>query len=179
MRRSKRFLLYGSVAALLVVTVPRALRLYLRRLTTALLTLCVLSTPVLARQSSVFGPQAPAPRAAMPGRAPDEARQIAATLSACETMAAELETRIEEAAVLRRAVDLLTRSAAAFEAAAKAERERADNERRRADNNDALRATAEENYKDAVRKGKAGKIKTAILWFFVGAAVGGAVGSGE
>lgn len=176
MPKLTRSLKYGAVAALLVLTAERALRRYLKRLTTALLTCFVLSTSVHAAPSGLFGPQAPAPRATAV-QIPDEARAIAATLSECETVAVELATEREESAVLRRALDLTTKAAAAFEAASAANAERADNERKRAENEQFLRATAEVALKKERRAGKWRAIKWAtgalIVGFVIGVAKGG------
>lgn len=177
MPKLKRSLKYGAVAALLVLTGSAAVRLYLKRLTTALLTCFVLSTSAHAAPLGLFGPQAPAPRATAVQIPTDEARAIAATLSECETVAVELATEREESAVLRRALDLTTKAAAAFEAASAANAERADNERKRAENEQFLRATAEVALKKERRAGKWRAIKWAtgalIVGFVIGVAKGG------
>lgn len=177
MPKLKRSLKYGVVAALLVLTGSAAVRLYLKRLTTALLTCFVLSTSVHAAPLGLFGPQAPAPRATAVQIPTDEARAIAATLSECETVAVELATEREESAVLRRALDLTTKAAAAFEAASAANAERAENERKRAENEQFLRATAESNLRKEKRAGKWRALKwgvgALVVGFVIGVAKGG------
>lgn len=172
MPKLKRSLKYGAVAALLVLTGSAALRRYLKRLTTALLTCFVLSTSVHAAHSGLFGPQAQAPRATAVQIPTDEARAIAATLSECETVAVELATEREESAVLRRALDLTTKAAAAFEAASAANAERAENERKRAENEQFLRATAEVALKKERRAGKWRAIKWSVVALAAGVVVG-------
>lgn len=176
MLNSKKSLRYGVVAALLVLTGSAALRLYLKRLTTALLTCFVLSTSAHAVPLGLFGPQAPAPRATAVQIPTDEARAIAATLSECETVAVELGTSREENAVLRRALDLMTRGAAAFEAASTANAERADNERKRAENEAFLRATAESNLRKERRAGKWRALRWGAAALGIGVVVGVVMG---
>ena len=176
MPNSKRSLRYGAVAVLLVLTGSAALRRYLKRLTTALLMCCVISTPALAARSGLFGPQAPAPRATAVQIPTDEARAIAATLSECETVAVELATEREEAVLLRRALDLTTKAAAAYEAASAANAERAANEKQRAENEKFLRATAEANLKREKRAGKWRAIRWATVALGAGVVVGAVMG---
>lgn len=172
MPKLKRSLKYGVVAALLVLTGSAAVRLYLKRLTTALLTCFVLSTSVHAAPLGLFGPQAPAPRATAVQIPTDEARAIAATLSECETVAVELSTEREESAILRRALDLMTRGAAAFEAASAANAERAENERKRAEGEAFLRATAEVALKKERRAGRWRSVRWGAVALVVGAGIG-------
>ena len=176
MRKSTRSLRYGAVAALLVLTGSAALRQYLRRVTSALLMSCVISTSALAAHSGLFGPQAPAPRATAVQIPTDEARAIAATLSECETVAVELATEREESSVLRRALDLTTKAAAAFEAASKANAERAENEKQRAENETFLRATAEANLKRERRAGKWRALRWGAAALGIGVVVGVVMG---
>jgi hypothetical protein len=93
-------------------------------------------------------------------------------LSECETVAVELSTEREESAVLRRALDLTTKAAAAFEAASAANAERADNERKRAEGEAFLRATAEVALKKERRAGKWRAIKWATVALAAGVVVG-------
>lgn len=172
MPNSKRSLRYGAVAVLLVLTGSAALRRYLKRVTSALLMCCAINTSALAAHSGLFGPQAPAPRATAVQIPTDEARAIATTLSECETVAGELATEREESAVLRRALDLTTKAAAAFEAASNANAERAENERKRAENEQFLRATAESNLRKERRAGKWRAIKWATVALGAGVVVG-------
>lgn len=172
MPKLTRSLKFGAVAALLVLTGSAALRRYLKRLTSALLMCCAISTPALAGSSSLFGPQAPAPRATAVQIPTDEARAIAATLSECQTVAVELATEREESAVLRRALDLMTKGAAAFEEAAKLNAERAENERKRAENEAFLRATAEANLKRERRAGKWRVLRWGAAALGIGVVVG-------
>lgn len=172
MRNSTRSLLYGASAALLVLTLPAALRRYLRRLTTALLMLCVFSTPALATGSGLFGPRQNPPRATAVEIPVDEARAIAVTLADCELAAVELDSAREESAILRRALDLTSRSASAFEAAAVLQAERADNEKKRADAENVLRVTAEEKYKAERRAGRWRSLRWAGMAIGIGAVIG-------
>ena len=172
MRNSKKSLLFGLSVALLAVTVPRVVMRYLRHLTTSLLMLCVLSTPALATGSGLWGPSQNPPRSTAVLLSPDEAREVAATLSDCETVGVELASTRAENRILREALDLTKRSAAAFEEASKAQAARADNEKQRAENETFLRATAEANLK---REKRAGKWR-ALRWGAAAPGIGVVVG---
>lgn len=176
MPKLRKSLLYGAVAALLVRMTCAVVMRSLKRATTALLMLCVFSTLALGKPSGMFGPAQNPPRAASVGLSPDEERQIAATLSECEAAAIELDATREEAAVLRRALDLTTKAAAAFEAASTANAERAENERKRAENEAFLRATAESNLRKEKRAGKWRAIKWATVALAAGVVVGVVMG---
>lgn len=176
MRSSRKSLLFGASAVLLAVTVPRAVMRYLRRLTSALLMLCVLSTSALAARSGMFGPLQNPPRATAVLLSPDEARQIAATLSDCETVAVELDSTRAENRILREALTLTERAAAAFEAASKANAERAENEKQRAENEKFLRATAEANLKREKRAGKWRALRWGAAALGIGVVVGVVMG---
>lgn len=175
MPKLKRSLLFGVVAALLAMTTPHVVMRWLRHLTSSLLMLCVLSTSALAQPSGLFGPSQQ-PKATPVNLTPDEAREIAATLSECEAVAVELDSTREEAGVLRRALDLTTKAAAAFEAASTANAERADNERKRAENEAFLRATAESNLRKEKRAGKWRALRWASAAVGIGVVVGVVMG---
>lgn len=175
MRSSRKSLLFGASAVLLAVTVPRAVMRYLRRLTSALLMLFMLSTSALAAPSGMFGPSQN-PRATAVLLSPDEARQIAATLSDCETIAVELDSTRAENGILREALTLTERAAAAFEAASKANAERAENEKQRAENEKFLRATAEANLKREKRAGKWRALRWGAAALGIGVVVGVVMG---
>lgn len=176
MRSLRKSLLFGASVVLLAVTVPHVVMRYLRHLTSSLLMLCVLSTSALARPSGMFGPLQNPPRATAVLLNPDEARQIAATLSDCETLAVELDSTRAENGILREVLTLTERAAAAFEAASKANAERAENEKQRAENEKFLRATAEANLKREKRAGKWRALRWGAAALGIGVVVGVVMG---
>ena len=176
MRNSKKSLLFGLSVALLAVTAPRVVMRYLRHLTTCRLPRCVLRPPSLAARSALGGPTRTPPRPPAVLLSPDEAREIAATLSDCETVAVELGSTHAENRILREALDLTKRSAAAFEEAAKAQAARADNEKQRAENETFLRATAEANLKREKRAGKWRALRWGAAALGIGVVVGVVMG---
>ena len=179
MRNSRKSLLFGLSAALLAVTVPHVVLRYLRRLTSALLMLCACSWTGLAAPSGLFGPQQNPPRASAPNLTADEARQVAEVLSQCETIAVELDATRQETRVLREALTLTQKAAAAYEAASAANAERADNEKQRAENETFLRATAEANLKRERRAGRWRALRWGAAALGIGVVVGVVMAGGE
>ena len=176
MRSYRKSLLFGLPAVLLAVTVPHAVMRLLRHLTSSLLLLCVLSTIALAKPSGLFGPRQNPPPSSSVNLSPDEARQMAVTLSACEDAAVELDSTRAEVGILREALTLTERAAASFEAASKANAERADNERQRAENEAFLRATAESNLRKEKRAGKWRALRWGAAALGIGVVVGVVMG---
>jgi len=101
---------------------------------------------------------------------------MAVTLSTCEDAAVELDSARAENGVLREALTLTERAAAAFEAASNANAARAENEKQRAENETFLRATAEANLKRERRAGKWRAIKWATVALAAGVVVGVVMG---
>lgn len=155
-----------------VPTVHGERRRYWRLLTMTLVACSASSTSALAQQSSVFGPSPTPPRATAVHLTADEARAIAATLSDCETVAVELgETRAENR-VLREAVELSRRSAAAYAEAARLQAARADAEAQRALNESLLRAGAEAELKRERRSSRWRALRWGAIALGAGIVVG-------